>query len=171
MKVFNINTRDCRVINKVHKHQDKVIWRESATEMENHADTHRFGSNFRPLSLTSEEFTVSPLYPEYAEQMNVPICTGVTALTLDSGKVVILEFGQGLWFGNRMEKSLINPNQCRKFGIQICNDPTNPHKNLGTDSSEELFFPTTIEGSTCGIITHPSYDNELHNCRRILLSY
>ena len=25
--------------------------------------------------------------------MNLPICTGVTALTLDSGEVVILEFG------------------------------------------------------------------------------
>ena len=52
-----------------------------------------------------------PFFPEYAYQMNVPICTGVTDLTLDSVEVVILEFGQGLWFGNRMEKSLINPNQ------------------------------------------------------------
>ena len=47
---------------------------------------------------------MSPLLPEYAEQMNVPICTGVTALTLDLGEVVILDFGKGLWFGNRMEK-------------------------------------------------------------------
>ena len=62
---------------------------------------------------------MSPFLPEYMEQTNVPICTGVTALKIYSGEVVILEFGQGLWFGNRMEKSLINPNQCRKFGIQI----------------------------------------------------
>ena len=45
---------------------------------------------------------MSPFLPEYVEQMNVPICTGVTDLTLDSGEVLILEFGQGLWFGNRM---------------------------------------------------------------------
>ena len=63
--------------------------------------------------------------------MNVPICTGVTALTLDSVEVVIMEFGQGLFFGNRMEKLLINPNQCQKCGIQICDDPTDPHKKLG----------------------------------------
>ena len=44
-----------------------------------------------------------PLFLEYVEQMNVPICTGVTVLTIDSGGVVILNFGQGLWFGNRME--------------------------------------------------------------------
>ena len=53
---------------------------------------------------------MSLFIPEYAEQMNVPICTGVIDLTLDSGEVVILDIGQGLRFGNRMEKSLINPN-------------------------------------------------------------
>ena len=65
--------------------------------------------------------------------MNVPKCTSVTALTLDSGELVILEFGQGLWVGNRMEKSLIKPNQCRKFGIQICDEPNDPHMKLGIE--------------------------------------
>ena len=55
---------------------------------------------------------MSLFLPEYPEQMNVTICTSVTALKLDSGKVAILEFVQDLWFGNRMEKSLIKPNQC-----------------------------------------------------------
>ena len=77
---------------------------------------------------------MSPLIPEYAEHTNVPICTGVTDLTLDSGEVVILEFGKGLWFGNKMEKSLINPNQCQKFRIKICNDPTDPHRNMGIEA-------------------------------------
>ena len=107
--------------------------------------------------------------PEYSEQTNVHICTCVTDLTLDSGKVVILEFEQGLWFGNTMEKSLINPNQCQKFGIQICNDPTDPHRKLVIEASEDLLIPTTMEGSTCGIITHPPTDNNLHECQNINL--
>ena len=78
--------------------------------------------------------------------MNVPICTGVIALILDSGGVVILEFGKGLWFGNRMEKSLTTPNQYQKFGIQICNEPADPHRNLGIEASEDLFTPMTMEG-------------------------
>ena len=94
--------------------------------------------------------------------MHVPIFTSVTALTLDSGGVLILEFGQGLWFENRMEKSLINPNQCQKFGIQICNEPTDPHRKLGIESSEDLFIPMTMEGSTCGLVTHPPTDDEIH---------
>ena len=55
-----------------------------------------------------------PFLPEYAEQMIVPILTGVTGLTVDSGEVIILDFGQGLWFVNRIENSLINPNHCQK---------------------------------------------------------
>ena len=39
---------------------------------------------------------MSPFLPECAEQINVPLCTGVTALTLGSGEVVAcgLEIGQ-----------------------------------------------------------------------------
>ena len=102
--------------------------------------------------------------------MNVPICTDVTALTIYSREVLILEFLQGLWLGNRMEKPLINPNQCQKFGIQICDDPTDPHRKLGIKASEDLFIPMTTEGSTCRLVTHPPNDNNIHECQKIFLS-
>ena len=112
---------------------------------------------------------MSPLLPYYAKQMNVPICTGVTVLTLDSGEVVIPEFVKGLWFENRMKKLLIKPNQCQKFGIQIYDDPNDPHRNLGIEASEDLLIPMIMQGSTCGIITHHTTDNELHECQRVIL--
>ena len=43
---------------------------------------------------------------------------------MELGEAIILIFGQGLWFGNRMEKTLINLNKCRAFGIPIFDDPT-----------------------------------------------
>ena len=52
---------------------------------------------------------MSPLLQEYTEQVNVPICTGVNALPLNELGVLILEFGQCLFSGNRMEEPLINP--------------------------------------------------------------
>ena len=61
--VFNINMGDHRIINKVHKNNYKVIWRASATEMDSQDDTHCFGSNFRPISFTLEEYNVSPFLP------------------------------------------------------------------------------------------------------------
>ena len=83
-------------------------------------------------------------------------------MKLDSGEVVILEFLKGFWFVNRMEKSLINLNQCQKFGIQICNEPTNLHRKLGIEASEDLFVTMTMEGSICGLATHPPTYYELH---------
>ena len=67
-------------------------------------------------------------------------------------------------------KSLINPNQCQKFGIQIFDDLTDPHSNLGIEVSEDLFIQMEIEVSTCGIITHAPIDDELHKRQRIILS-
>ena len=78
---------------------------------------------------------MSPFLPEYSEQMNLSICTGVTVLALDSGEVVIMEFGQGFWFVNRRERLLINQNQCRKFGIKICDDPAGPHRKMVIEAS------------------------------------
>ena len=138
--------------------------------MDSHTDTHCFGANFRPISFTLEEFTVYQFLPEYTEHKNVPICICVTVLILYSGEVLMLEFWQGLWFGKRMEKLLINPNQCQHFEIQICDDPTDPHRNLGIKSSEHLFIPMKMEGSNFGIVTHPPTDDKLHECQRILLS-
>ena len=52
-----------------------------------------------------------PFLAEYFEQ----ICTGATVYSLESGEMNILLCGQGLWFGNRMDKSLINPYKCRSL--------------------------------------------------------
>ena len=51
--------------------------------MDNHADTHCVDANFKPILFTLEECTVYPFLLEYAEHMNVPIYTDVTALPLD----------------------------------------------------------------------------------------
>ena len=69
-----------------------------------------------------------------------------------------------------MEKLLINPNQCRKFDIKICDDLTDPHRKFVIEALEDLFIPIKMEGSTCGIVTHPHTDKELCECQNILLS-
>ena len=44
--VFNINTKDSQVINKIHKNQDKIIGEAEATDMDNYSDNYCFGANF-----------------------------------------------------------------------------------------------------------------------------
>ena len=47
--------------------------------------------------------SMSPFLDELGSTENVEICTGATAWTHSSGETIILIFGQGLWFGPRME--------------------------------------------------------------------
>ncbi len=65
------------------------------------------------------------------------MCTAAaTAYTNDHGRTYIMIFDQGLWFGEKMEKALINPNQCRDFGVQVCDDRTDPNRKLGYSKQE-----------------------------------
>ena len=141
--VFRIRTGSRRAIDKVGRKgrgtdSEKIHWDASPTEIDSHADTHCFGQNFRPISWTGQECTVAPFLAEYSEQEHIQICTGATAYTLETGEVIILIFGQGLWFGNRMEKSLVNPYQCRSYGLQLCDDPTDPHREMGIYGEEKV---------------------------------
>ena len=78
--------------------------------MDTRAYTHFVGRNIQPISFTSEKFMVTPFSEVYSEQLNIPIFIGATSHRIKLGEVIILIFGQGLWFGNRMEKNLIYPN-------------------------------------------------------------
>ena len=118
-------------------------------ELDNHADTTCFGKNFRVISFTSEVCSVSPYLSEYDSLEDIPICTAATAVELESGETIILQFGQGLWFGDRMEHSLINPNQCRSYGIRVCDDPTDEYRKLGMELSDDYVVPFKMKGSTC----------------------
>ena len=83
------------------------------TDIDNHVDTHYFGKNNIPLSWSDLMCSISPFLSEYINTDNVEICTSATAWTIHTGQVYILVFVQGLWFGDRIDISLINPNQCR----------------------------------------------------------
>ena len=139
--VCNISTSNRRYIRQV-KRLKNVADRFTdplPCEIDNHADTTCFGKNFRVVSFTSEVCSVSPYLSDYDTIHDIPICTASTAVDLDSGETIILEFG--LWFGERMEHSLINPNQCRSFGVRVCDDPTDEHRKLGMELSDDYVVP------------------------------
>ena len=74
----------------------EYVFNAAPSEMENHADMHIFGRNFRVYFTTSKRCTVSPFLPEYLEQLNVNIVTVATAVDLENGLTVVLIFGQSL---------------------------------------------------------------------------
>ena len=112
------------------------------SEIDNHADTTCFGSNFTPISFTGEHCEVSPFSDEYSKMTDIPVASAATAWDDPvTGLTTILIFNQGLWFGTKLENSLINPNQCRMHGIELCDDPFDPNRAL---SFVDPFTETTV---------------------------
>ena len=72
---------------------------------------------------------------------------------MGSGEIIIILFGQGLWFGNRMEKKPTNPDQCRAFEIPIYDDLTDQHRPQGIEAYFKSHIPMLMMVSTCGFIT------------------
>ena len=60
-----------------------------------------------------------------------------------------------------LDHTLANPNQCRSFGISWCDDPWDPHHNLGmTLSDPALEIPFDMVGSTVSFITRTPTEQE-----------
>ena len=170
--IQNVSTSNRRFIKQVKRHKtvDDRFTDPLPCEIDNHADTTCFGKNFRVVSFTSEVCSVSPYLSEYDSLDDIPICTAVTAVELDSGETIILEFGQGLWFGDRMEQSLINPNQCRSYGIRVCDDPTDEYRKIGMELSDDYVVPFQMKGNTCYFQSRSPSLSEIETCRTFMLN-
>ena len=166
--IYKISTSNRRFIRQVKRLKNGVdhFIDPLPCEIDNHADTTCFGKNFRAISFKSQVCTVSPYLSEYNSLNDIPICTAATAVDLDSGETIILEFGQGLWFGERMEHSLINPNQCRSFGIRVCDDPTDGNRKLGMELSDDYVVPFTMRGTTCNFYPVPQHCRNSKRAKR-----
>jgi hypothetical protein len=118
-------------------------------EIDNHANMTCFGSNFTAVSFTGEHCEVSPFSEQYATLTNIPIASAAMAWdNPDTGERVILLFHQGLWFGDSLTNSLINPNPCRMNGIELCDDPFDPNRPLGIwDPVTDIHIPMDFANS------------------------
>ena len=89
-------------------------------ECDTNTDTCVLGANFIPLSLTHRTADVYPYDKAYTPIANVPIVTGATAWDdTDSGQMYILVFNESLFYGTKLDHSLINPNQLRMHEVDL----------------------------------------------------
>jgi hypothetical protein len=91
----------------------------------------------------------------------------------ETGEVIVLVMNKALYFGNRLDHTLICPNQLHSFGI-VVDDTPKQFSPKSTHSIEvpgdNLTIPLEMNGVVLYFSSHKPSEDELENCRRITLS-
>ena len=116
-------------------------------ELDTHADTTVLVSNCVVLSYTGKECEVSPYSSQFEAVQNVPVVTEATVWTnAVDGTAYLLIFHESLWMGDKLDHTLVNPNQLQAYGVSVQDNPfdAKPLSITTDDVSAELYSEGTI---------------------------
>ena len=143
----------------------------STCEIDSHADTCCMGRNFVPLYFTDEVVDVTPFTDRYTALRDVPVAGGATHIQLGDGSEYILVVNQGLWFGEELEVSLLNPYQLRASGVHVWDNPCDSKHPLSIyDPQLSLRIPLEMVGTFCSFSTRVPTPEELDSLPRVTLT-
>ena len=143
----------------------------AVNECDTNADTCCLGSNFIVLKITNRTVDVYPYDSSYKPIQNVPIVTGATAVDDEQGNTTILVINEALYYGSKLDHSLINPNQIRHFGIHVQDNPYDQAHPIGITYNEEGgFIPFRTKGTKVQFTSRVPTDHELHTCNQVELT-
>jgi hypothetical protein len=117
---------------------------------------------------------VLPFIGEYQPLADIPITSVATAWDHpETGETYILVINEALYFGDRMNHSLICPNQLRDFGL-IVNDVPSYYDQTSSHSiiipSINLELPLQMRGVFSYLDTRKPTDSELLRCKQVELT-
>ena len=70
-----------------------------------------------------------------------------------------------------MQHSLVNPNQCRAAGIDLCDDPFDPFRHLSIyDPVTDTTLPLEMNGTICFLNTRVPSQDEIEHCPHIIMT-
>ena len=125
---------------------DKIV--SARIEVDNRADTSCLGINFRMIEDSGVVCNVNGFHGSFDTIKDVPIARGATGFhDPKTGRKYILFVNQGLYFGDKMDHSLLNPNQVRHFHIPVSDDIYDQSRKFGIDHPD-VFLPFDTEGAT-----------------------
>ena len=148
-----------------------TITNHTRCELDSHADTCALGCNFLPLSFTGRVCDVSPYNsPAYQPERDIPIVTAATAFTCQhTGKTFILVINEALWFGDRLARSLINPNQMRFGGITVQDNPFDSQAPISIKTAD-VDIPLQLMDTTIFFESSTPTSDELESCPHVHLT-
>lgn len=157
-----------------------VLNEESAkagtVELDTHADTFVGGRNcvMLPGTDTGDHATVHSFSEESCPFRDIPIGSVATAwVDPNTSETWVLVFHEALYFGDRLNHSLLCPNQLRAHGVTVKDTPMmfdkeSPHEIRSDDG--DLTIPLRLNGVMSLFDTHKPSEKELAECRRVELT-
>ena len=96
----------------------------SRAEIDTRADTICAGKASHVIEYTDQVCDVSPFTSEYEPMRNIPVAKTATAYDHPyDHETYILVTEQSLYFGDKVENTLLCPNQMRSHGIEVDDAP------------------------------------------------
>lgn len=137
----------------------------AVNECDTNADTCCLGKNFKIIQYTNRHADVYAYDTQIAPNKNVPIVSGATAYDDEvSGTTFILVFHESLYYGKTLDHSLINPNQCRMYGIDVNDNPFDRNNDMGLKVTNDLFIPLKTNGTKILFTSRCPTQAELESC-------
>ena len=142
----------------------------ASNETDSNADTCCLGANFTIMNYTSRTADVYPYDSTYAPMKNVPIVRGGTAWDDPiTHRTYILVIDEGLYYGTKLDHSLLNPNQIRNFGNGYWDNPFDPAHSLCIET-DTLQIPLYQHSTKIEFQSRVPTDEELDSCEKIYLT-
>lgn len=140
-------------------------------EADTNADTCCLGSNFTVLSYTNRTADVYPYDASYEPVKSVPIVSGATTYHHPNGDAFILIINEALYYGDKLDHSLINPNQVRHNGIGFWDNPYDSSHELGIEIYEkDIMIPMQYDGTKLAFRSSVPTEYELNVLPHIILT-
>ena len=139
----------------------------ASNEADTNADTCCAGTNFIPIQATNRTADVYPYDSAYSPAHNVPIVTAATAYDSPDGVTYILVFHECLYYGTKLDHSLINPNQLRHYGVHFWDNPYDHSHELCIDHPDGIKVPLQYLGTKLAFTTRVPTNEELATCSHV----
>ena len=118
--------------------------------------------------MTSRTADVYPYHTSCQPLYFVPIVSGKTTVT-DSiaGNSVIMVINEALYYGKKLDHSLINPNQLRCYETMVWDNPFDPYMELFIETVNGNTIDMIPDGTKIGFSSHMPTDEELRKLPHI----
>jgi hypothetical protein len=107
----------------------------------------------------------------YSPERDIPIVSAATAYTdQETGQTYILVINEGLWFGDKLTNSLLNPNQLRFAGTTVFDNPFDRINPISIHH-DDLIIPLLQAGTNLFLESSTPTPQELDSCPHLILTF